>query len=100
MSLVEINRKIEDHLKMLTDLKSLRLTQVSSYYQKLKQYSDQLEWTPAPSSSVEYLLLEKYDHCLTADCLNQIETTIHDVRISLVRFLFCIPNFDLVGKQN
>ncbi|CAF1524054.1 unnamed protein product, partial [Adineta ricciae] len=79
MSLVEINHKIEDHLKMLADLKSLRLTQVSSYYQKLKQYSEQLEWTPAPSSSVEYLLLEKYDHCLTADCLNQIETTIHDL---------------------
>ncbi|UJR38308.1 hypothetical protein I4U23_030978 [Adineta vaga] len=78
-ALVEINQKIEDHVRMLNDLKTLRLTQVSSYYQKLKHYSEQLEWTPLPSSSVEYLLFEKFDLCLTADCLNEIESTIHDL---------------------
>lgn len=33
-----------------------------------------------PSSPVEYLLFEKYEQCLTADALNEIESTIHDVR--------------------
>ncbi|CAF0869418.1 unnamed protein product [Rotaria sordida] len=79
MSLVEMNKKIQDHIKMLSDLKDLRLSQVSSYYLKVKEYSEQLEWTPSSSSTVEYLLLEQFDRCLTADCLNEIENTIHDL---------------------
>ncbi|CAF1037891.1 unnamed protein product [Rotaria magnacalcarata] len=79
MSLTEINKKIQDHIKMLSDLKDLRRTQVSTYYLKLKEYSEQLEWTPPSSSTVEYLLFEKFDRCLTADCLNEIENTIHNL---------------------
>ncbi|CAF3117056.1 unnamed protein product [Rotaria sp. Silwood2] len=80
ISLVEINKKIQDHVKMLNELKDLRLTQVSSYYLKLKEYSEQLEWTPSsPKSTVQYLLLEQFDCCLTADCLNEIESTIHQL---------------------
>ncbi|CAF0861300.1 unnamed protein product [Adineta steineri] len=80
ISLVQINEKIQEHVKMLSELKEMRLTQISSYYLKLKELSEQLEWTPASSSStVEYLLLEQFDRCLTADCLNEIETTIHQL---------------------
>ena len=57
-----------------------RLIQVSSYYLKLKDYSERLEWTPSsPSSTVEYLLLEQFDRCLTADSLDEIERTIREV---------------------
>ncbi|CAF5066790.1 unnamed protein product [Rotaria sp. Silwood1] len=83
MSLVDINKKIQDHIKMLSDLKELRLSQVSSYYLKLKEYSEQLEWTPSTSSTVEFLLLEQFDRCLTADCLNEIENTIHDLETQI-----------------
>ncbi|CAF4357447.1 unnamed protein product, partial [Adineta steineri] len=83
ISLVEINQKIEDHIKMLNDLKNLRLSQVSSYYHTLKQYSEQLEWIPLQSSTVEYLLSKKFDSCLTANCLNEIENTIHDLEIQI-----------------
>ncbi|CAF1330707.1 unnamed protein product [Adineta steineri] len=83
ISLVEINQKIEDHIKMLNDLKNLRLSQVSSYYHTLKQYSEQLEWIPLQSSTVEYLLSKKFDLCLTANCLNEIENTIHDLEIQI-----------------
>ncbi|CAM4874743.1 unnamed protein product [Rotaria socialis] len=80
ISLVEINRKIQDHLNILNELKDSRLTQVSLYYFKLKSYSEQLEWTPSsPQSTVEYLLLEQFDRCLTPDCLNEIETTIQQL---------------------
>lgn len=79
ISLVEINRKIEDHIKMLTELKDLRLNQVSSYYQKIKDYCQQLDWIPPSPSTAENLLAAKFDLCLTADCLNAIETTIHDL---------------------
>ncbi|CAF4969469.1 unnamed protein product [Rotaria sp. Silwood1] len=80
ISLVEINKKMQDHIKMLSELKDLRLTQVSSYYLKLKEYSEQLEWTPSSSkSTVQYLLLEQFDRCLTVDCLNEIESTIHQL---------------------
>ncbi|CAF3506763.1 unnamed protein product [Rotaria sp. Silwood1] len=71
---------MQDHIKMLSELKDLRLTQVSSYYLKLKEYSEQLEWTPSSSkSTVQYLLLEQFDRCLTVDCLNEIESTIHQL---------------------
>ena len=100
ISLVEINQKIQDHIKMLTDLKDLRLKQVSSYYLKLKEYSEQLEWTPPSSSTIEYLLFEKFDRCLTADCLNEIENTIHHVIHSLFFFFFLYKIFNLVGKSN
>jgi hypothetical protein len=83
---------------MLSDLKDLRLKQVSSYYLKLKEYSEKLEWTPPSSSTVEYLLFEKFDRCLTADCLNEIENTMHHVIPSLFFFLYKI--FNLVGKSN
>ncbi|CAF2666978.1 unnamed protein product [Rotaria sp. Silwood2] len=83
MSFVEIIKKIQDDIKMLSDLKELRLSQVSSYYLKLKEYSEQLEWTPPSSSTVEYLLLEQFDRCLTADCLNEIENTIHNLEIQI-----------------
>ncbi|CAF3781047.1 unnamed protein product, partial [Rotaria sordida] len=80
ISLVEINKKMQDHVKMLSDLKNLRLIQVSTYYLKLKEYSEQLEWTPSsPKSTVQYLLLEQFDRCLTADCLNEIESIIHQL---------------------
>ncbi|CAF0804466.1 unnamed protein product [Rotaria sordida] len=92
ISLVEINKKMQDHVKMLSDLKNLRLIQVSTYYLKLKEYSEQLEWTPSsPKSTVQYLLLEQFDRCLTADCLNEIESIIHQlenqIEIQKTRFL-------------
>ena len=59
----------------------LRLSQVSSYYRKLKEYSEQLEWIPASSSNIEHLLHEQFDRCLTADCLNEIENTMHEVKL-------------------
>ncbi len=74
----------------------LRLKQVSSYYSKLKEYSERLEWTPPSPSTIENLLFEKFDRCLTADCLNEIENTIHNVNQSLA-LSFLISLF-LVGK--
>lgn len=57
-----------------------RLTQVSSYYLKLREYSEKLEWTPSsPSSAVKYLLCEQFDRCLTVESLDEIETTIREV---------------------
>ena len=64
---------------------------MSCYYLKLKEYSEQLEWTPSSSSSpVEYLLLEQFDRCLTANALNEIEQTLHEVRHHI---LFLEPSF-------
>ena len=65
----------------MNDFQDQRLTQVSGYYLKLRDYSERLEWTPAsPSSTVEYLLLEQFDRCLTADNLDEIERTIREVK--------------------
>ncbi|UJR07856.1 hypothetical protein I4U23_012139 [Adineta vaga] len=80
MSLIQINQKLQEHVKMLSELKELRLAQVSTYYIKLKEYSEQLEWTPpSASSTVEHLLLQQFEDCLTADCLNEIEMTMHEL---------------------
>ena len=116
LSLVQINQKLQDQIKLLSELKvrikfpscfvcqcslfqDQRLTQVSSYYLKLKEYSEQLEWTPSsPSSTVEYLLLEQFDRCLTADGLNEIETTIREVRQIFSFIIFLSPR--LAGKPN
>ncbi|CAF1260531.1 unnamed protein product [Adineta ricciae] len=74
LSLVQINQNLQEHVKMLSELKESRLAQVSTYYVRLKEYSELLEWTPS-SSTVEHLLLQQYDDCLTADDLNEIEMT-------------------------
>lgn len=117
LSLVQINAKLQDHIKLLKELKvnirgifaillffclqDQRLTQVSSYYLKLKDYSERLEWTPtSPSSTVEYLLLEQFDRCLTADDLDEIERTIRQVNECFF-YPFQQFSFDcLVGKSN
>lgn len=59
---------------------NLRHAQVSAYYLQVKEYSERLEWTPnSSSSSVSSLLQKHFDQCLTADALNEIESTIHQV---------------------
>jgi len=69
---------------MLNDLKLSRHTLVKSYYLKVKQYSEQLQWTPdREQTTIVNLLMENYDQCLTADCLNEIETTIHDLEANI-----------------
>ncbi len=68
---------------------------MSSYYLKLKEYSEQLEWTPSsPSSPVEFLLLEQFDRCLTASALNEIERNIREVRhVLFPKLIFIIRLF-------
>lgn len=89
LSLIQINTKLQDHIRLLKEFQDQRLTQVSGYYLKLRDYSERLEWTPAcPSSTVEYLLLEQFDRCLTADNLDEIERTIHEVKQRFVSHRF------------
>lgn len=68
---------------------------------KVKEYSEQLEWTPPSGSIMESLLSEQFDRCLTADALNDIENNIYHVILSSSPF-FCLFNFVeiLVGKSN
>ena len=68
---------------------------------KVKEYSEQLEWTPSSASTMENLLSEQFDRCLTADALNDIENTIHQVNFSS-SVVFSLSNRAeiLVGKSN
>ena len=68
---------------------NLRHGQVSSYYLKVKEYSERLEWTPVSSScTVASLLQKQFDRCLTADALNEIESTIRQVSLFELFFVF------------
>lgn len=85
MSLVERNTKLQDHIQMLNDLQEHRLGQIASYYSVLKEHAERLDWTPS-SSTIVHLFQRDFDQCLRADALNEIETTLHEVRRHLSEF--------------
>ena len=90
MSYEYVSHRIDRFPRLDRLLQDLRLSQVQSYHSTLKEYAEQLEWTPASSSSptIVRLLHEQFDRCLTADCLNEIECTLHEVSVAVSSRLF------------
>ena len=85
MSLLERNTKLQDHIQMLNDLREHRLGQIASYYSVLKEHAERLDWTPN-SSTIVHLFQRDFYQCLRANALNEIETTLHEVRQHLSEF--------------